>query len=164
MAARVKNARVKRMLQLLSAEAGFLVDAKVRQAIDQLGTGARAEEAAVLKADSILKALGGEGEGDVDMLLSYFFRDEEDDASDDEEDALARAAGRGLRVSQDDVIAVIKEFVVERDRRRSEEEEGAQAAGGLTVAEKAANAARARQRRLEKQFWESMVSGRARRR
>jgi hypothetical protein len=47
------------------------------------------DEATVLEADSILKALGVEAEEDIQNLLQYFFRDEDGDVSDDEDEAMA---------------------------------------------------------------------------
>merc|ERR1711988_1824715 len=57
------------MGQLLVAEAGFLVDDKVKAALESLPP----EEGDLARAESLLRALGVDNEHDVKALLEYFF-------------------------------------------------------------------------------------------
>ena len=79
--ARVKNVKVRHMLEMLSSEAGFLIEPSVRKNLDLMDS----EEAAILEADTILKALNVDTEDDVNKLLGYFFVEA------DEEEELAMA-------------------------------------------------------------------------
>ena len=63
--AKVADRKVRKMLEMLCQEAGFLVDPKVAAALASMDK----DEQAVHKADSILKALGVESEADVRVLL-----------------------------------------------------------------------------------------------
>lgn len=63
--------KVKKMLELLCAEAGFLVDSKTRQQLDHLGK----EEQEVVQVDSILRALNIQTEDQIEQLMTYFFTD-----------------------------------------------------------------------------------------
>ena len=57
------------MLELLCLEASFLISPELREKLDSMED----HDAAVLKADAILKILGVEDDKDVQLLLSYFF-------------------------------------------------------------------------------------------
>ena len=141
----VLKAKVQLLLELLAAEAGFLVDPKVKEEIeaeeqaalaelegsddesetkqdqDQARPPRRsAEELARLKADSILKALSIEAESDLFALLGYFF----EKVGDDEEDAFAleraedrdqRAKSLGLKIKPDEVVRAVRAFVADRN-------------------------------------------------
>ena len=101
MQARVSNAKVKSMLELLCREAGFLVDSKVRQSIESMTE----DDAKVLKAESIIDALGITNEGDLEQLLSYFFsstKEEDDkDGFDDDDDQRVRSHLHNLKVAKE---------------------------------------------------------------
>jgi len=123
----VSGAKVKAMMKLMVAEAQFLVDTKVKDAIESLPP----EESELAQAESMLRALGVENEDDVQALLEYFFPvDEDADAQSQDYDA-AGAAGAGLDdndapqafqelkrlISPDDVILAVSSFVSERKHR-----------------------------------------------
>jgi len=59
------------MLELLAAEAGFLVDAKIKEALKQMTP----EEADIAQAESMLRALGISGEAELQSLLTYFIKE-----------------------------------------------------------------------------------------
>ena len=143
----VSDYKVKVMLQLLSQEAGFLIDGSTRNELDALPK----VEAAVAKADSILKALGIESEKDVEKLLTYFFDSPyEEEGSDDESDNAL------LKVQPEEVVRIVKKYVVDReDERRDDPAMQLQAA---TMAEKVAAAQRARRRKEERQFWSRIAN------
>ena len=145
----VSTYKVKIMLQLLAQEAGFLIDAETREKLEQLSKADRK----VAKADSILAALGIESEKDVEKLLSYFFtktREVDGDSDDDE------GENGGLKVKPDEVVRVVKKFIVDReDQRRDDPAMQLQAA---TMAEKAAAAQRQRRRKEERQFWSRIAN------
>ena len=145
----VSTYKVKIMLQLLAQEAGFLIDAETREKLEQLSKADRK----VAKADSILAALGIESEKDVEKLLSYFFtktREVDGDSDDDE------GENGGLKVKPDEVVRVVKKFIVDReDQRRDDPAMQLQAA---TMAEKAAAAQRQRRRKEERQFWSRVAN------
>jgi dynein regulatory complex protein 1 len=143
----VSSYKVKVMLKLLAQEAGFLIDGSTREKLDLMSKA----ESSVAKADSILKALGIENEKDVERLLTYFFENVYDnDGSDDE------GTGNELKVKPDDVVRVVKQYVLDReDERRDDPAMQLQAA---TMAEKAAAAQRARRRKEERQFWSRIAN------
>lgn len=109
-------------MHLLIDEAQFLVDSKVRDAVDSMS----AEEAELAQVESMLKSLGVESEAEVAALVDFFFPDrplgEEDE---DEEDGLdekgtydasaadARAVVAELAkiIQPERVIEAIKSFV-----------------------------------------------------
>ena len=71
MGRRVSALKVKSMLELLSAEAGFLIDPTVRSALDSLP----ADERPIAAAENVLSALGVSAEAELQLLLRYFFKD-----------------------------------------------------------------------------------------
>ncbi len=67
--ARVKNVKVRHMLEMLCSEAGFLIEPSVRRELESM----EHEERSILEADSILKALNVDTEDEVNRMLTYFF-------------------------------------------------------------------------------------------
>ena len=67
------NESIKRMLELLCNEAGFLVEGKIQKLLEPLPP----DEQNLLKIDSILKVLGVQGAADLQKLLSFFVADAE---------------------------------------------------------------------------------------
>jgi len=113
----VSGAKMKAMMQLLVSEAGFLVDTKVKEALDSF----LPEESELAQAESLLRALGVEHENDVEALLSYFFPNPEDDEDNPlenpgGEDADAPQAFLELQrlISPDGVVKAISSFVASR--------------------------------------------------
>jgi len=87
------NPAVKNALELICAEAGFLVESKLDGLLKPLA----ANERSLMRLDSIFKALGVETEADIHRLVGYFFKGEAD-----EEPAL---------ISPDEVAAALRTFV-----------------------------------------------------
>ncbi|OQR89795.1 hypothetical protein THRCLA_09577 [Thraustotheca clavata] len=109
---RISSAKLKYMLKLLASEAGFLVNSSVLQAIENMDD----DEAELVRADSILKSLGVESEGEMERLLSCFFHDVAPPREEPRNIQLNREGAEiakrlGLKIHPDDVIQVIKKFV-----------------------------------------------------
>ncbi|CAM9158979.1 unnamed protein product, partial [Hapterophycus canaliculatus] len=125
---RVSGTRVKAVLRLLSQEAGFLVDPGVKDALDAMTT----DEAQLVSAVSMLKALGVEEQPDIEELMRYFFGSDvpEPDAEDIPSMAAFRALGldpdrepEALKVlltiiQPDSVVSAIHSFVKDRKEAR----------------------------------------------
>jgi dynein regulatory complex protein 1 len=160
---RVSSAKVKKMLTMLAGEAGFLVDAKVKKSLDEMED----EQAAVVRADSLLKSLGVESQGDVEKLMGYFFSEDTasiPDDADEEEIEMQMLKSLDLCIQPDMVIKVIKQFVEDRNDRG---DSGASSLQGKKVsaatameqaAQEAEEARRERNRREEREFWERMAN------
>ncbi|ETW03088.1 hypothetical protein H310_05515 [Aphanomyces invadans] len=108
---KVSSSKLKCMLKMLASEAGFLVHTNVLQAIDTMDE----DEAELVRADSILRSLGVESEGDMERLLGYFFHDT---AAADDEVAAGDERPLGLKVQADQVIQTIKFFVDELNKEK----------------------------------------------
>lgn len=89
------------MLELLSNEAGFLIDPKLLHSIDS-------KESQVMRAEAIFQSLGISTEKDVEKLMNYFFHDDIQEIKD-----------LGLKITPDDVISVITAFVQEHQSTSS---------------------------------------------
>lgn len=157
---RVAAAKVKKMLAMLAHEAGFLVDAKVKKALEDMDE----EKAAVVRADSLLKALGVETQSDVEKLLSYFFSEYDlPEHEDEEHNELMQLKSLDLCIKSDNVIQVIKQFVEDRsDRADGDNRSLGKKVSAATAMEQAAHdaeeARRERNRREEREFWERMAN------
>ncbi|GBG27956.1 Dynein regulatory complex protein 1 [Hondaea fermentalgiana] len=115
---KVFNAKVTTMLEMLSLEADFLIDAKTRNEAEAAKDDG---SSAVLRADAILKALNVTNESEIADLLGHFFErieDDEDDAFalEQAENDEARNRLLGLKVKQDDVVKVARAFIEQRNR------------------------------------------------
>ncbi|EGB04460.1 hypothetical protein AURANDRAFT_32588 [Aureococcus anophagefferens] len=154
-----KPPALKAMLELLSQEAGFLVESKVREAIARLSP----EEAELAQAESMLRALGVADEDDVALLVSHFFSEGSDGGSESNlgEDGPAYddppAAFRSLQniIQPDDVVRAIQAFVDERRDRALGLEAGAAGAGA--GADGAGAAAARSQQAEEREFWNRLA-------
>ena len=167
-----RNEKVRMMLDLLIREAGFLIDSKVRKACESLS----AEEAAVLKADAVLKALNIATEEDVTALLQFFFDDEQELLTGDGADL---DAGPQLKVPPEAVVRTVRLFIEEReaqkqeaaaaaDRHRITADDVAAKTGGSRRPDSSGAAGprgsvasvdsdRARTRREEREFWQRLA-------
>lgn len=163
LAGRIAAAKVKKMLSMLANEAGFLVDAKLRKALEDMDE----DKGAVVRADALLKALGVETQADVEKLLAYFFSDVDLPLGDDEEqNELIQLKSLDLCIKPDNVISVIKQFIQDRsdrsDRSDSDLRSGGKKVSAATAMEQAAHdaeeARRERNRREEREFWERMAN------
>merc|ERR1719198_182683 len=126
------NENIKRMLELLCNEAGFLVEGKIQKLLEPLPL----DEQNLLKIDSILKVLGVETAPDVEQLLSYFLAD----------------ADNHELIHPNDAIKAIKAFVEEHQAER--------ARGGESIkpTKHAAKDGQEGTRREEREFWQRMAS------
>ena len=127
------NENIKRMLELLCNEAGFLVEGKIQKLLEPLPT----DEQSLLRIDSILKVLGVEGAADVEKLLSYFLAD----------------ADNHELIHPNDAIKAIKAFVEEHQAERQRGGESVKASK-LSAKENGPEGTR----REEREFWERMSS------
>eukprot|EP00736_Rhodelphis_marinus_P014422 Rmarinus@m.9693 len=118
---------VKKMLEMLCDEAGFLVEGKVRQILDTLPK----EEQNVLKVDSILKGLGVRTAEDVEMLLRYFMKES------------------GDLIHANDAIQAIKAFVEDHSHQTATKKR--------TIKVTTNNGVKETIRQREKEFWERMA-------
>lgn len=124
------NENIKRMLELLCNEAGFLVEGKIQKLLEPLPL----DEQNLLKIDSILKVLGVETAPDVEKLLSYFLADQDTQEL----------------IHPNDAIKAIKAFVDDHQRRSE---------GQRVVKHTATKALEERQegsKKEEREFWERM--------
>merc|ERR1712072_635034 len=85
---------------------GFLVEKKVRDALDELPE----DEAELAQAESLLRALGARDDADISLLVSKFFSDGPAD-TEGEGDAAARALA--TRIKPEDVVGAAQSFVEE---------------------------------------------------
>ena len=126
---KVSSAKIKVMLEMLCSEAGFLMDESLRKKLDMLD----GEEAVMLRAESILRALGIENEHDIHQLLPFFF----EKADEDEEDLFALELAKtpaealkslGLKITRNDVIKVVRAFMETKQKEhKSKHNPGLQA-------------------------------------
>ena len=156
---RVAAVKVKRMLTILGQEAGFLVDAKVKDALATMDE----ESQAVVQADTILKALGVQSGEDVQKLIDYFFG--EDPLIDEEDPEMREGAiirSLKMQVAPDDVVRTVQAFINERNEGRRTETLLGKKISGATAMEQAAKEAeearRERDRREEREFWNRMAN------
>ncbi|KAG8460460.1 hypothetical protein KFE25_013110 [Diacronema lutheri] len=129
--AQLDNEQIRGMLQLLTNEAAFLVEAKVQKLLEPLPL----DEQNLLRIDSILKVLGVESAADVEKMLGYFLAD-----ADDHE-----------LIHPNDAIKAIKAFV-EDHQRRADAAKGKARAAAQTADEQPGPS------REEVEFWARMAS------
>lgn len=114
---KISSVKLKYMLKLLASEAGFLVNGSVQQALENLPD----DEAELVKADMIMRALGVDQEDDMERLMGFFYQDPRAEVpmeyggtstSSGAAPALPMPTPKwGLMVGPEDVIRVIKQFV-----------------------------------------------------
>ncbi|KAL3660180.1 hypothetical protein V7S43_014711 [Phytophthora oleae] len=118
---KISSAKLKYMLKMLASEAGFLVNGSVQQALENLPD----DEAELVKADMIMRALGVDNEEDMEKLMGYFFEDPRQEVSVGDNNKDSYSSGKdgsktswGLVVGPEDVIRVIKRFVEEMNEQK----------------------------------------------
>merc|ERR1712185_406755 len=133
--------KVKKVLDLVKEETHFLLDMKVREQMADLS----AEQKDVLQIDAILRYIGVESQEDVDLLVNLFFQGQDDDEE-------------ILYVDADDVLKLLKDFIVEKENLRiadvapdKKKKNRTQQVGSESEADR-----KARRRREERKFWERM--------
>ncbi|ETI51010.1 hypothetical protein L917_05258 [Phytophthora nicotianae] len=164
---KISGAKLKYMLKMLASEAGFLVNGSVQQALDNLPD----DEAELVKADMIMRALGVDNEDDMEKLMGYFFEDPRQEVPDNSKDNNSPGqdglmASWGLVVGPEDVIRVIKQFVEEMNEQK-------RAAPVTRILQRSTNsepetlnknskktssaALKAKARKAEKEYWQNIV-------
>ncbi|KAI9358310.1 sperm tail-domain-containing protein [Zopfochytrium polystomum] len=101
---------IKRMLELLCNEAGFLVEDKLQKLLTPL----HKDEQSLMKLDSIFKALGVETVEDIERLTSYFVAREGDATLRGEEDH-----SQSNLIHPNDVVKAIRRFVEDHHHDKS---------------------------------------------
>jgi len=150
---RVKTERVRRMLEMLCKEAGFLVPTEVTQQLKRMKNEDDAQKE-ILQSDAILKALNVDDKAGVETLLKYFF--DEDIDEDDFEDELEALGDLGIKVKPHQVVEVIHKFhVAKKNMQRMEVDAHATASkeegrgeDGLTLQQRVDNGSR--------EFWKTL--------
>eukprot|EP00762_Andalucia_godoyi_P005764 ANDGO_06495.mRNA.1 Dynein regulatory complex protein 1 len=124
---------VRKMLEMLCDEAGFLVEDRVTQLTQSLPE----DERKMIRVDSILKSLGVESQQEVESMLPYFVKA-----------AYGEDPNRAQIISREDVVRAVRAFVEDQQRQ------AARMASTVTVSleEKAEKKRRDR----ERSFWERL--------
>ncbi|KAF4138150.1 Sperm tail C-terminal domain [Phytophthora infestans] len=164
---KISGLKLKYMLKMLASEAGFLVNGSVQQALNNLPN----DEAELVKADMIMRALGVDREEEMEKLMGYFFEDPRQEVSDNSKDNKSPGndeskASWGLMVGPEDVIRVIKQFVEEmNDQKRAApfarilhrsangESEAVKKNSKIT----SSAALKAKTRKAEKEYWQNII-------
>lgn len=121
---------VRKMLQMLCDEGGFLAEEKVMNALADV----EKNEQNLLKIDSILRTLGVETQAEIESMLPYFTK-----ASPGEDPT------RAPMIAADDVVKAIRHFVEDQQRQAARQANVVT----LTAEERAAK----RRREQEREFW-----------
>ncbi|KAJ0408942.1 hypothetical protein P43SY_002821 [Pythium insidiosum] len=123
---KISAPKLKYMLKMLASEAGFLVNGSVQQALENLPD----DEAELVKADMIMRALGVDNEDDMERLMGMFFEDPRAEIPPDytvpgaakssqaSAQQLVPNAKWGIIVGPEDVIRVCKQFVEELNEHK----------------------------------------------
>lgn len=99
------------------------------------------------------QALGIESREDVQDLLKHFFNETEEEAEAGED--LEALVELNLKISQEDVIQVVRAYIEERERRRREDITSNMRTKA-SAAREAAQARKLKLQRLEHQFWDEL--------
>lgn len=131
--AQYPNDVINTVLQLISDEAGFLLEDRVRAILEPLPT----EERSVVKVDAVLKVLGVSTAADVEKLVTYFLKDPEASGASPDTDAFelipATAAVDALRAfiedhqarlaEQSKIAKTNEQLSLEEEKKRADQEE-----------------------------------------
>ncbi|KAF1330534.1 Dynein regulatory complex protein 1, partial [Globisporangium splendens] len=123
---KISSSKLKYMLKLLATEAGFLVNGNFQQALENLPD----DEAELVKADMIMRALGVDNEDDMERLMGFFFQDPRaevpmeygsNSGSSNNLNGTPQQVPTskwGLMIGPEDAIRVIKQFVEEMNEQK----------------------------------------------
>merc|ERR1719311_658617 len=134
--------KVKKVLDLVKEETGFLLDLKVREQMMELPP----EQRDVLQIDAILRYIGVESQEDVDLLVSLFYQGQDED-------------DETLYVDADDVLKLLKDFITEKENLRIADvapDKKKKTRAGQQLGSESEADRKARRRREERKFWERM--------
>ncbi len=144
------NETINAVLTLISDEAGFLIEDRVRAVLEPLDP----DERSVVKIDAVLKVLGVESAADVEELVRYFLRPVPRDPA-------AAAAGDGspggaasevTLVETTEAIAALKSFITDHQTKLAEVSKNLKASVKLSADDEVKRA-----EREEQAFWKRMA-------
>ena len=155
--AHVPADKIRSIVSLISEEAGFVLDASVREALDSLPP----QAASLAQAEALLKALGVEEEKDLAALSEYFFVDvkqEKELLEDLKEDENAPEALERLQklIQPNQVVAAINKFVSDK-KEDAEVKENKAWTAAVDVTGKS-DSLEKKKPKEEKLFWERMAT------
>ncbi|KAL2082211.1 hypothetical protein ACEWY4_022029 [Coilia grayii] len=147
---RVSQKTVKRLLELLCDEAGFLIESKLLKLLTPL----EKNEQSLMKLDSIFSAMGLEHEEDVYQLAEFFVRFKKEQAQEQEERGAAGGQDESTEdedlIHPNDVLKTLKAFTAQHCKARCVASQGS-GQGSVSVS-------MARSVGVDAQYWESMAS------
>ncbi|XP_062406695.1 dynein regulatory complex protein 1 [Sardina pilchardus] len=147
---KVSQKTVKRLLELLCDEAGFLIENKLLKLLSPL----EKTEQSLMKLDSIFSAMGIDNEEDIYQLAEFFvkFKQQQQQQQEEEEAGASGVSGPGDSVEGEDLIhpndilMALKAFTAQHHRIRNSQ--AAQRAGESLVSCDVCE---------DVQYWESMA-------
>lgn len=179
---KISSAKLKYMLRMLASEANFLVNGNVQQALENLPD----DEAELVKADMIMRALGVDNEDEMERLMGFFYEDPRAEVPPEYGDTSAASGGGlpqiptakwGLLVGPEDVIRVCTQFVQELNeqkrmapiarmlRRASNpsphdirDDRKSFKGSGSTTGGSSASALKAKAKRADKEYWDAVIT------
>jgi dynein regulatory complex protein 1 len=134
--------KVKKVLDLIKEETGFLLDMKIREQMADLPP----EQRDVMQIDAVLRYIGVESQEDVDLLVQQFYQGQDED-------------DETLMVDADEVLNLLKKYQEEKENLaaqvvapgKEKKKSKGKAMGSESEAER-----KLRRRKEEKKFWEKM--------
>merc|ERR1712193_24494 len=90
--------KVKKVLDLIKEETGFLLDMKIREQMADLPP----EQRDVMQIDAVLRYIGVESQEDVDLLVQQFYQGQDED-------------DETLMVDADEVLNLLKKYQEEKE-------------------------------------------------
>merc|ERR1719163_1665375 len=135
--------KVKKVLDLIKEETGFLLDMKIREQMADLPH----EQRDVMQIDAVLRYIGVESQEDVDLLVQQFYQGQDED-------------DETLMVDADEVLNLLKKYQEEKENLaaqvvapgKEKKKSKGKALGSESEAER-----KLRRRKEEKKFWERMA-------
>ncbi|XP_069478007.1 dynein regulatory complex protein 1-like [Ambystoma mexicanum] len=99
---------VKRILEILSDESGFLIESKLRKLLAPL----QKDEGSLMKLEAVFVALGIDSEGDVYNLVDFFLKYQAEHQSPDQNGENGSKIGQGTKLRQSSTSELIHPNVV----------------------------------------------------
>jgi len=134
---RFTRAQIRLVMGMLASEASFLVDSRLKETL----RGMSEEEGDIYRVDAVLSSLGVEDREDLDELVGFFYEDPKAEKP---------------SIHPNDIIKVVRDFVVQRQQSKSKAGEGGVSTGVKT--DSVSNEKKARKREREKRFWQKLGS------
>jgi dynein regulatory complex protein 1 len=130
---RFSREQIRAVMAMLASEAQFLVDSRLKDTL----RGMTDEESDIYRVDAVLSSLGVEDREDLDELVGFFYADD--------------PKAEKPSVHPNDIIKVVKEFVVQRQQSKTKTAEGI----GIKT-DTVSNEKKARKRERERAFWQKL--------